>query len=168
MKPKEKNDALTSMKNHAIDMLVATPVVEVGIDIPNASIMLIEAGERYGLSQLHQLRGRVGRSDKQAYCLVFTEATNETAIKRLKSLETTHSGPELAEIDLSIRGPGELFGTRQHGMPPLKFGTLFDARMLDMAGSAATRIMTGDPRLTGFPLLRECLGNSTIDNSSFE
>jgi len=168
MKPKEKSQVLEKMKHHELDILVATPVVEVGIDIPNASIMVIEAGERYGLSQLHQLRGRVGRSDKQAYGLIFTEATDELALKRLKALETVHSGPELAEIDLSIRGPGELFGTRQHGMPNLRFGSLFDTQLLEMADHSAQQIIALDPTISGFPLLRQALENGTIETSSIE
>lgn len=165
MKPKEKNAMLDAFRQKEIQILVATPVVEVGIDIPNASIMLIEAAERFGLSQLHQLRGRVGRGDLQSYCLLFTEQEAEQTLTRLKSLETTHSGPLLAEIDLKLRGPGELFGTRQHGIPDLHIARWTDTEAIAETQQVVRELVHKDPALSSFPLLRAKLGESTMIHS---
>ncbi|MDP1722692.1 MAG: ATP-dependent DNA helicase RecG [Candidatus Gottesmanbacteria bacterium] len=162
MKPKEKTEVLDAFRRGDIHMLVATPVVEVGIDIPNATIMVIEAAERFGLSQLHQLRGRVGRGDLQSYCLLFTEQGEERTLTRLKSMETTHSGPVLADIDLQLRGPGELFGTRQHGIPDLHVARWTDTALIAETGKSVKELVASDPSLTAFPLLRDKLGESTI------
>src|SRR3990167_5028514 len=120
MKAKDKGEVLTKFRDGKIDILVATPVVEVGIDVPNATIIVIEASERFGLAQLHQLRGRVGRGDKQSYCLLFTESKNLQTLERLKAMEKHNVGSELAELDLRLRGPGEIYGTMQHGRKMLK------------------------------------------------
>lgn len=162
MKPKEKNSVLDDFRRGDIHILVATPVVEVGIDIPNATIMLIEAAERFGLSQLHQLRGRVGRGELQSYCLLFTQQSDEQTLTRLKAMETTHSGPTLAEIDLKLRGPGELFGTRQHGIANLHIAHWTDASLIAETGNSVKKLVTEDPLLTAFPLLRDKLRESTI------
>lgn len=106
LKSKEKDTILSAFRSNDYDILVATPVVEVGIDIPNATIILIEGSERFGLSQLHQLRGRVGRGDQQSYCLLFTTAESPTSLKRLAAMETMSQGAALAEFDLNLRGPG--------------------------------------------------------------
>jgi ATP-dependent DNA helicase RecG len=162
LKPKEKTAILEQFRDKKIDILVSTPVVEVGIDIPNATIMVIEAADRFGLSQLHQLRGRVGRSNLASYCLLFTENMQEMAIKRLKAMETTHNGPQLAELDLSLRGPGELYGTAQHGVPDLKVATFTDSSLLADAQKAVGEILAqGD--LSKFPLLRERLNTGKIN-----
>lgn len=161
LKAQEKTRIIDDFRAHQIDILVTTPVVEVGVDIPNATVMLVEASERFGLSQLHQLRGRVGRGEKPSYCLLFTENETEHVVTRLKTLETNHSGPLLAEIDLKLRGPGELFGTAQHGVPELKVATFSDEAVLRQAGEAAKTI---DPK--EFPLLREKLGKGTIGKSA--
>lgn len=126
MKSSEKNDVLDNFKKDKIDVLVTTPVVEVGIDIPNATIMLIEAADRFGLAQLHQLRGRVGRNDKESFCLVFTDSKSTYTKKRLNNFSSISSGPELAELDLKLRGPGNMYGTLQHGQPGLKIASLSD------------------------------------------
>jgi ATP-dependent DNA helicase RecG len=162
LKPQDKTQVLDGFQNHKFQILVTTPVVEVGIDIPGATIMVIEAAERFGLSQLHQLRGRVGRRQQQAYCLLFTETTDERGIQRLKSLENTHNGPQLAEIDLKFRGPGEVFGTRQHGIPPLKFADIFNTELLTQARTAANTLIGQSPDLSDFPLLSEKLKQGII------
>lgn len=117
LKPTEKTKVLSDFRSRRIDILVTTPVVEVGLDIPNATVMVIEAAERFGLAQLHQLRGRVGRGKLKSYCLLFS---NIKYSRRLKAMEKMHSGFELAELDLKIRGPGEIFGTAQSGFPELR------------------------------------------------
>ena len=162
MKPKEKTTALDRFRTQKDAILLATPVVEVGIDIPNAIIILIEATERFGLAQLHQLRGRVGRGRIASFCLLFTETEDALTLKRLKSLETIHNGPELADIDLALRGPGELFGTRQHGIPDLKIARWTQADLIAQSQKAVKALTSADPTLTSFPLLMEKLKNSTI------
>ncbi len=165
MKATEKTKVLDAFRAGKIDILVTTPVVEVGIDVANATIMLIEAADRFGLSQLHQLRGRVGRGILDSYCLLFTESEDDATITRLKSLETIYNGPELAEVDLTLRGPGELFGTRQHGVPVLKFASFSNRDLIHEAQTAAMEIFTSDPTLTNFPLLREKVKKGTIGNT---
>ncbi|MEK7521392.1 MAG: ATP-dependent DNA helicase RecG [Patescibacteria group bacterium] len=141
IKSKEKQDIMDKMKKGVIDILVATPVVEVGIDFPNATIMMIEGSERFGLAQLHQLRGRVGRGTKQSYCLLFSDSRNPQVLRRLKSLERSLSGKELAQIDLDIRGPGEIYGTAQHGYPELKIASFADHELIKTARSAAEGVV---------------------------
>ena len=152
LKAKEKNEILEKFKNGDFDILVATPVVEVGIDVPNATIIMIEAAERFGLSQLHQLRGRVGRGEKQSYCLLFTESENEQTGKRLKAMETIQNGPELAETDLKLRGSGDIYGTMQHGRKLLKIARFSDQELLEKAQKTAREIFD---QLSNYPLLLE-------------
>jgi ATP-dependent DNA helicase RecG len=166
MKPAEKTKALEDFRAKKTMILVATPVVEVGIDIPNATIMLIEAADRFGLGQLHQLRGRVGRGALQSYCLLFTESSDVSTLARIKSLETIHNGPELAEVDLRLRGPGEVFGTRQHGMPHLKIASFTDMETVNATQSALRTITDSDPELSHFPYLREIAKKDIIDQVS--
>jgi ATP-dependent DNA helicase RecG len=155
MKNKDKDQMMIKLKNKKLDILVATPVVEVGIDIPSATIMMIEGSERFGLSQLHQLRGRVGRNHQQSYCLLFTDSTKSKVMERLKYLETIFSGPKLAELDLKLRGFGELFGTRQHGNLGLKIADITDLSLIEETRRATAVILSKDEKLSGFPLLKE-------------
>ncbi|HSW88506.1 MAG TPA: ATP-dependent DNA helicase RecG [Candidatus Saccharimonadales bacterium] len=141
MKAKEKDDILQQFREKKFDILVATPVVEVGIDIPNATIIVIEAAERFGLSQLHQLRGRVGRGDKQSYCLLFTESKNPQTIERLKAMEKMHIGAELAEFDLRLRGAGDMYGTAQHGQTFFKIASFGDVDLIEKAKIEAEKIL---------------------------
>ena len=137
MKAKDKDIIMQHFKKSELDILVSTPVVEVGIDIPNATIMVIEAAERFGLSQLHQLRGRVGRGAKKSYCLLFAESHGQNVITRLNALTKGLSGFELAELDLKLRGPGEVFGTRQHGFLDLKIANWQDTELIKKAKELA-------------------------------
>jgi ATP-dependent DNA helicase RecG len=166
MKASEKNKTLEEFRTKKYMILVATPVVEVGIDISNATIMVVEAADRFGLGQLHQLRGRVGRGSLQSYCLLFTENTDEKTIMRLKALETIHSGPELSEVDLQLRGPGEVFGTRQHGMPHLKIAEFTDLKTMNETQAALEQLTSRDPTLANYPLLREFAKTAIIETVS--
>lgn len=157
LKPKEKDEVLENFRQQKIDILVSTPVVEVGLDIPNAHIMMIEGADRFGLAQLHQLRGRVGRGDVQSYCLLFTESTNHKVVRRLKALETMHIGSKLAELDLKMRGPGEIYGLSQHGFLNLKIASLADHNLVQKTKKAVEEIILNDPTLSKFPPLRQKL-----------
>jgi ATP-dependent DNA helicase RecG len=163
LKSKEKEDVLQKFKNKKLDILVATPVVEVGIDIPNATIIMIEASERFGLAGLHQLRGRVGRGDKQSYCLLFTNSISALNSHRLKGMEKLHSGAELAELDLKLRGPGNLYGTTQHGVPKLKVASFSDSEMIKKVKAEADQIFS---KLSLFPKLEEKINEITLQNVS--
>lgn len=140
LKSKEKDKILTDFKNKKFDILIATPVVEVGIDVPNATVIVIEGSERFGLSQLHQLRGRVGRGNKESYCLLFTNSKSEMSLKRLKGMETIFKGAELAELDLKLRGPGEIYGTTQHGLNKLKIASFSDFKLIQKTKIEAENI----------------------------
>ncbi len=159
IKSKEKQKILKDFRDKKTDILVSTPVVEVGIDIPNATIMMIEDAERFGLAQLHQLRGRVGRSNQQSYCLLFTEKAKGNSIKRLKAMEKNHSGFELAEIDLKLRGPGEFYGIHQHGWQKLKIASFSNSALIIKTRQVAEKVIN---QLDQFPSLKEKLENYTI------
>ena len=163
LKVKEKEDVLNKFRDGKIDILVATPVVEVGIDIPNATIIVIEASERFGLAQLHQLRGRVGRRDKQSYCLLFTESKSPQTLERLKAMEKHNFGAELAELDLGLRGPGEIYGTMQHGRKMLKIASFSDFALIQKTRKAAEKIF---PKLKDYPKLLEKLKNINLKKVS--
>lgn len=147
MPASEKEGIMRSYRAGEIDILVSTSVVEVGIDVPNATVMLVEGAERFGLAQLHQFRGRVWRSSHQSYCLLLAENPTADGAKRLKLMEETHDGFRLAEEDLKLRGPGDFFGTRQSGLPDLKMARLSDVGLLELARSEAIRLFNSDPRL---------------------
>jgi len=157
IKPKEKDEILNNFRLGKYSILVATPVVEVGIDIPNASIMLIETADRFGLASLHQLRGRVGRSNIKSYCLLFTQNNSSTARRRLKYMEKIHNGIKLAEIDLKFRGPGDAFGTEQHGILKLKAANIFDKELLSKARNCAENYYE---KLDKYPKLKDKLSQS--------
>lgn len=160
LKSKQKQAVLGKFKKGQIDILVTTPVVEVGIDIPKASIMVIEDAQRFGLAQLHQLRGRIGRSGQKAYCLLFSQFRKGKPYERLKAMEKINIGLQLAELDLKFRGPGEIYGTQQHGFFDLKVAHFTDSELIDKAGQAASMIIS---RLNNFPLLKERLKKYTIN-----
>ncbi|MBI2601195.1 ATP-dependent DNA helicase RecG [Candidatus Daviesbacteria bacterium] len=159
LKSKEKEQVLNGFKDKKIDILVATSVVEVGVDVTNATIMVIESAERFGLAQLHQLRGRVGRGEKQSYCLLFTEGSDSSAISRLKNLEKIDDGLKLAELDLKIRGAGEIFGTRQSGRFDLKIASFSDLTLIEKTREAAKNILSDDPTLDKYPPLQAKLSS---------
>ncbi|MBA3723461.1 MAG: ATP-dependent DNA helicase RecG [Candidatus Levybacteria bacterium] len=163
LKAKEKDVVLQKFRDKEYDILVATPVVEVGIDIPNATVIMIEAAERFGLAQLHQLRGRVGRGDKQSYCLLFTESKSEGTNIRLQALETVYSGAELSELDLKLRGHGNLYGTAQHGVPKLKAASFSDTVLIQKAKHAADEIF---PHIAEYKTLEEKLEATLNENIS--
>jgi len=144
MKAAEKDKVMRRFRSGKLDILVATPVVEVGIDVPNATVMLVESAARFGLSQLHQFRGRVGRGQEQSYCLLLAEHASQVSGERLGIIERVHDGFALAEEDLKLRGPGEFFGTRQSGLPDLRMAKLSDVGLLELARSEAEKLFEKD------------------------
>ena len=150
IKSKERESIMQAFRAGGYDILVATTVVEVGVDVPNATVMVIEHAERFGLSQLHQLRGRIGRGEDQSFCLlVANPPLSEEAQKRLKAMSAISDGFKISEIDLKLRGPGEFFGTRQHGLPELKIADIVaDAKLLSQARNWAFRVLEEDPNLS--------------------
>ena len=157
MKSQEKEKIMRGFKNGETDILVSTSVVEVGIDIPNAAVMAIEGSEKFGLAQLHQFRGRVGRANFQSYCFLFTDAPGIVHNRRLRALVNCQDGFELAEKDLQIRGPGDFMGSRQWGIPDLAMASLSDAILVSKARNDAKEILQEDPQLKKYPQLREKL-----------
>ena len=148
MRPKEKDAIMEEFKNGNIDILISTTVIEVGVNVPNANIMLIENAERFGLAQLHQLRGRVGRGEFQSYCILKYEGNSKIIQERMKVISSTNDGFVISEKDLELRGSGEFFGTRQHGIPEFKIANLFeDIDTLKMVQAIAMEIINKDPLL---------------------
>ena len=148
MKAAEKEDIMADFEAHKLDILVSTTVIEVGVNVPNSNIMIIENAERFGLSQLHQLRGRVGRGNEQAYCILFAHGSGDVTKKRMETMCTSNDGFYISEQDLRLRGPGDFFGTRQHGLPDLKIANLFrDMELLKSAQEAAAEILRKDRNL---------------------
>jgi ATP-dependent DNA helicase RecG len=151
LNPEEKEAAMRRFKNGEIDVLVATTVIEVGVDVPNATVMVVEHAERFGLSQLHQLRGRIGRGAAKSYCVLMTGGkVSPEGERRLNEMVRTQDGFEIAELDLELRGPGEFFGTRQAGMPGLRVANLLrDRKLLELAKvEAAKLVKEEDPEIT--------------------
>jgi ATP-dependent DNA helicase RecG len=145
--PTDKDEVMRAFRDGELDVLVSTAVVEVGIDVPNATMMMVEGADRFGLAQLHQFRGRVRRSSEQAYCLLLSDSMSPEARERLAILENVHDGFQLAEEDLRIRGPGEYFGTRQSGMPDLRVAQLTDVALIEEARAQANGLLDDDPEL---------------------
>ncbi len=155
MSKEKKEGVMEDFTSGKINILCATSVVEVGVNVPNATVIIIEGAERFGLAQLHQLRGRVIRSTHQAYCYVFAEAKSEKTIDRLKALKTAKNGFELAELDLSLRGAGELGGTKQWGITDLGMEAIKNIKMVEAARTEAVRLIEEDPELSLYPLLKQ-------------
>lgn len=148
MKPKDKEQIMSDFKNNKINILISTTVIEVGVDVPNANIMVIENAERFGLAQLHQLRGRVGRGEYQSYCILKYDGNSQIIKERMKTMTSTSDGFKIAEKDLELRGAGEFFGTKQHGMPEFKIANLFeDIPILKQVQTLAIRLENTDPKL---------------------
>ena len=154
LKPDDKNRVMEEFVKHNIDILVSTTVIEVGVDVPNATVMLIENAERFGLAQIHQLRGRVGRSDKQGYCyLMMSDSRPPT--RRLLALESSSDGFALAELDLEIRGPGAIYGQMQHGQLDLRVAKLSDIKLIVAARDSAAAFITSGDNLLQYRHLAE-------------
>lgn len=148
MKQKEKDDIMERFKNKEIDILISTTVIEVGVNVPNANIMVVENAERFGLAQLHQLRGRVGRGEYKSYCILKYQGSSDVIKKRMQVMKSTNDGFIISEKDLELRGTGEFFGTKQHGLPEFKIANLFeDITTLKLVQSVAMEIVSNDPKL---------------------
>lgn len=155
-RPAEKEKTMQAFLAGEYDILVSTTVIEVGVDVPNANLMIVLDADRFGLSTLHQLRGRVGRSDIQSYCILISDNQSETTAKRLNAMCQTNDGFKLSDIDLQLRGPGNFFGSEQHGLPALKLADLLgDKLLLAQSSEAAHEILARDPQLTNYPLLKQ-------------
>ncbi len=166
---KEKKEAvMIDFADKKIDILIATSVVEVGVNVPNATSIIIEGAERFGLAQLHQLRGRVIRSNHQAYCYLFTESKSDKTGQRLSAIQQAKSGFELAELDLKLRGAGELVGTKQWGLSDLGMEAIQNLKMVEAARTEAHAIVAADPTLGKHPLLHHALLERNIENLHFE
>lgn len=164
MKPKDKEAIMKSFASGKVSLLVATTVVEVGVDVPNATIMVIENAERFGLSTLHQLRGRVGRGNKKSYCVLVSDAKGETARERLMTMKKYSDGFKIADTDLKLRGPGDFFGSRQHGLPELKIADMVeDMDTLQNAQECAKSILRNDFSLSNHPALKNQM-NKMFEN----
>ena len=149
MTPAEKDAVMDAFRSGEVQVLVCTSVVEVGVDVPNATLMTIESGHRFGLAQLHQLRGRISRGKFPGFCCVFGDPQTEESRERLKAFVASTDGFELAETDFRLRGPGDIFGTRQHGLPPLRIADLLrDRAVLEEARRDAHTLVTADPGLS--------------------
>ena len=143
------------MKNGKIDILISTSVVEVGIDIPNATIMMVDGADRFGLAQLHQFRGRVGRGEYQSYAFLLTDSSSQSVLHRLRAIEKTQSGFELAQADLKLRGGGDMYGVRQSGMPDLVMQNLNNIELIEEIREEANKLLEKDYDLKKYPTLKK-------------
>jgi ATP-dependent DNA helicase RecG len=168
MNDKDKEQVMLDFKAGKIDILCATSVVEVGVNVPNATVIVIEGAERFGLAQLHQLRGRVIRSNHQAYCFVYAESAGEKTRDRLHALKTAKNGFELAEYDLKFRGAGELSGMKQWGVSDIAMEALQNLKMVEAARTEVNRLLDIDESLAGFPLIKKYLADRSSDKIHFE
>lgn len=159
MKPKEKDAVMADFVSGKIQLLVSTTVIEVGVDVPNAVIMVVENSERFGLSQLHQLRGRIGRGKHRSTCILISDATNDTAVKRMNIMKNTCDGFKIADEDLLLRGPGDFFGDKQHGLPELRIAMLTDTFTLKEANMFALKVLSDDPELINNQNLKQAIEN---------
>lgn len=161
LKSEEKTNVMERFNRGEIKLLVATAVIEVGIDVPNATVMIIEGAERFGLAQLHQFRGRIGRGTHASHCFLFTDATNEISRTRLDYFARTHNGFLLAEADLEFRGPGDLFGNEQSGFPAFRVADFRDRKLVEVTHAEAEKLLTDDPLLAHHPLVKDYLEKFT-------
>ena len=155
MKPKEKEAVMAAFKRREHDVLVSTSVIEVGVDIPNATVMMIESADRFGLAQLYQFRGRVGRGEHQSYCLLFTQSSSQSTARRLKALLEAKNGFELAERDLAIRGPGQFLGGKQTGLPDIAMASLNNLELIRDVRTAADALLRESPSLAEHAALKQ-------------
>ncbi|MGL5511218.1 MAG: ATP-dependent DNA helicase RecG, partial [Microcoleaceae cyanobacterium] len=156
MNSAEKENIITQFRNNELQILVSTTVIEVGVDVPNATVMMIENAERFGLSQLHQLRGRVGRGSHRSYCLLLLASNSDQAMQRLRVLEQSQDGFFIAEMDLRLRGPGQVLGMKQSGLPDFALASLVDDQdVLEMARQASQRVIEIDENLERWPVLQQ-------------
>jgi len=168
MKARDKEEVMERFRAHALDILVSTTVIEVGVDVPNGSVMVIEDANRFGLSQLHQLRGRVGRGAHQSYCILIADAKGDEARQRMEIIRDTNDGFKIAEEDMRLRGPGDVAGTRQSGNLDFKIADLIqDSKMLEVARQAAMKVIELDPSLSAscWSLVRQRLAEGRADEA---
>ncbi len=168
MTKQKKDEVMEEFYAGSIDILCATSVVEVGVNVPNATMIIIEGAERFGLAQLHQLRGRVLRSTHQAYCYLFAESKSQKTADRLKALKTAKNGFELSELDLGLRGAGELAGTKQWGITDLGMEAIKNLKMVEAARTEAIRLIKINQTLSKYPLLSRALADKKLENLHFE
>ena len=167
MKIEEKQRIMEKLRRGEIDILVSTPLIEVGVDIPNATLIVINSAERFGISQLHQLRGRVGRGEKESKCIIVSsDEINEITSKRLEAIVKSNDGFILSEEDLKIRGPGEIDKTKQSGFPDYKMADPLDFELIQNVNKVASKIIDEDPDLIKNKLLKNIIKDVNITNIS--